>query len=140
MEQPNEPRIPVISFQTRFPGLQVSTPNTHKQTDLGHNRWHKVGLLYSKDLILQDLTSHPGTSHVPVPSAKQKSSPSQSLLCHRPRPTHKSAFIQVVGELNGNWKNEWLSHLSPAAGHKNCLNSGVSALQNQVVLPFTQVL
>lgn len=24
------------------------------------------------------------------------------------RPTHESAFIQVVGELNGNWKNEWL--------------------------------
>lgn len=86
MEQRNEPRIQVISFQSRFPGLQVSAPNTHKQTDLGHNRWHKVGLLYSKDLILQDLTSHPGTSHVPVQSAKQKSSPSQSLLRRRPNP------------------------------------------------------
>lgn len=57
------------SFQVpRFPA-----PNTHANTILGHNRWHKEGLLYSKDLILQHLTSHPDASHVPSQSAKQKS-------------------------------------------------------------------
>lgn len=119
----------LLVSRTSFQVPRSPAPNTHTNTNLGHNRWHKEGLIYSKDLILQHLTSHPGTSQVPSQSAKQKSNHLLRLSSVGTPTPHTVQVCILIRELDGNRTNEWLSHLSPAAGHRDHLNSGVSALQ-----------